>query len=429
MNRETLSFLKARQRQRAEQNKRPTTSLPTLILTNLVRIGFLALVLGVMWSVWSVAEAHLAEQLMATERASAALIDPTAGQSALTPENIEKQLLTFNLKLREEELSQPAGVDPRPRPFTIVPGDAARFVAARLQSQGFITDADLFNLYLRVTGLDRRLEAGNFMLADSMTIPEIADALQTARFEEVLVTVPEGMRAEEIAERLAENYVIDGERFLSAVRQPRSLSTFGDYDFLQSLPDGASLEGFLFPDTYRFPVNASTPDLILASFLNNFENRVGSNGLIGGSSGLSGRDLLNLAAIVEREAVQSDERPLIASVYVNRLNSNCVADVGGAYLQADPTVQYARGVAGNWWWKPQTIEEYSQVLSPYNTYLNPGLPPGPIANPGLSAIEASRSPAESAYCFFVATGEDGRHVFARTLAEHEQNLRTYGYNP
>jgi UPF0755 protein len=320
-------------------------------------------------------------------------------------------------------------VDPRPRPFTIIPGDAARFVAARLQSQGFVTDSDLFNLYLRVTGLDRRLEAGNFMLADTMTMPEIAEALQEARFEEVLVTVPEGMRAEEIAERLAENYVIDGERFLSAVRQPRSMSIFDDYDFLQSLPEGGSLEGFLFPDTYRFPVSASTPELILASFLNNFENRVGSDGLIGGNSGLSGRDLLNLAAIVEREAVQADERPLIASVYVNRLNSNCVADVGGTYLQADPTVQYARGVAGNWWWKPQSVEEYSQIVSPYNTYLNPGLPPGPIANPGLSAIQATRNPAESIYCFFVATGEDGRHVFARTLAEHEQNLRTYGYNP
>lgn len=429
MNKSTLSFLQARKAQRRQQNQQPKRSWAELILTNLARIGFLGLVVGVLWSVWSVAEAHLAEQFMATERTSEALIDPTAGQNALTPENIEKQVLTFNLRLREEELAQPAGSDPRPRPFSIIPGDAARFVAARLQSQGFITDADLFNLYLRVTGLDRRLEAGNFMLAETMTMPEIAEALQEARFEEVLVTIPEGMRAEEIAERLAENYVIDGERFLSAVRQPRSLSIFEDYDFLRSLPDGASLEGFLFPDTYRLPVNASTPELILAAFLNNFENRVGSGGLIGGSSGLSGRDLINLAAIVEREAVQADERPLIASVYINRLNGNCVADVGGTYLQADPTVQYARGVAGNWWWKPQTIEEYSQVISPYNTYLNPGLPPGPIASPGLSAIEATRNPAESVYCFFVATGEDGRHVFAQTLAEHEANLRIYGYNP
>ena len=90
-------------------------------------------------------------------------------------------------------------------------------------------------------------------------------------------------------------------------------------------------------------------------------------------------------------------------------------------------MQYARGQVGNWWWEPESIEEYATVLSPYNTYLNQGLPPAPIANPGLNAIEATRRPAQTAYCFFVATGEDGRHVFAQTLAEHEQNLQTYGY--
>jgi UPF0755 protein len=211
------------------------------------------------------------------------------------------------------------------------------------------------------------------------------------------------------------------------VRAPRSLSLFEDYDFLQSLPPDASLEGFLFPDTYRLPVFASTPEIVLRAFLDNFEERVGADKLVGGSSGLSGRDLVNLASIVEKEAVQADERPLIASVYVNRLNGRCASEVGGNYLQADPTVQYARGVPGNWWWKPQSIEEYSQVTSPYNTYLNQGLPPGPIANPGASAIDATRNPATTAYCFFVATGEDRRHIFAQTYAEHQQNLQTYGY--
>jgi UPF0755 protein len=92
-------------------------------------------------------------------------------------------------------------------------------------------------------------------------------------------------------------------------------------------------------------------------------------------------------------------------------------------------VQYARGTVGDWWWKPQSIEEYATVQSPFNTYLNPGLPPGPIANPGLSAIESTRDPAQTGYCFFVATGEDGRHVFAQTYAEQQQNLQIYGYNP
>lgn len=400
---------------------------PEFIITNLVRLGFLGLVVVVLWSVWSVADAHLTEQFRAAEQANAALIDPNAGQGALTPENIERQILNFNLRMREEELYQPAGSDARPRPFVVVPGDAARFIAARLENAGLINDASLFNLYLRVTGLDRRIEAGNFMLAETMTIPEIAEALQEARFEEVLVTIPEGFRAEEIAERLAENYVIDSERFLTAVRQPQSLDIFDDYDFLKTLPEGASLEGYLFPDTYRFPVNTSSVEIVLASFLNNFENRLGSEGLVGGGSGLSGRDLVTLASIVEREAVQADERPLIASAYINRLAGRC-ADSGN-YLQADPTVQYARGTVGDWWWKPQSLEEYRTVVSPYNTYLNPGLPPGPIASPGLSAIEATRNPAQTNYCFFLGTGEDGRHVFAQTLAEHQQNLQIYGYNP
>jgi UPF0755 protein len=330
--------------------------------------------------------------------------------------------------MRESDLYVPPGNDPRQRPFRIEPGEPARFIAARLAQEGFVTDPDLFNLYLRVTGLERQVEAGNFMLSTDMTMPEVAEALQSALFEEAVVTIPEGMRAEEIAERLSEANIIQQDVFLAAVRDPRSLGIVEDYDFLANLPPGAGLEGFLFPDTYRFPVLASSPTLVLRSFLNNFEDRVGNKGLVGGSSGLSGRDLITVASIVEREAVQSDERPLIASVYLNRLNNKC-PEVGGNFLQADPTVQYARGTVGNWWWKPQSIEEYAGVQSPYNTYLNPGLPPSPIANPGLSAIAATRDPAQTGYCFFVATGEDGRHVFVQTFAEQQQNLQIYGYNP
>lgn len=400
---------------------------PQNLITNLVRLGFLLLVLGVIIGLWVVSNAHLTEQFLGAPVETAGLIDPTREQNALTPENIERQVLAFSLRLREDELNIVAGTNPRPRPFVISPGEPARFIAARLASDGLIVDPDLFNLYIRVTGLERHIEAGNFMLAETMTIPQVAEALQTALFEEDIVTIPEGFRAEEIAERLSEKNIIEPDRFLAAVRNPRSLSIFEDYDFLQDLPPDAGLEGYLFPDTYRLPVLASSPELVLAAFLNNFEAKVGNDGLVGGASGISGRNLVTLASIVEREAVMADERPLIASVYLNRLNGACVADVGGTYLQADPTVQYARGTVGNWWWKPQRIEEYASVISPYNTYLNQGLPPGPISSPGLSALEATRNPATTAYCFFVATGDDGRHVFAQTLAEHEQNMRTYGY--
>ncbi|MFZ4847774.1 MAG: endolytic transglycosylase MltG [Caldilinea sp.] len=400
----------------------------TTLLWTLLKAGVLLLVLGTLAGSWIVSSAHLSEQLLAAPQSTAGLIDPTANQFSLDPDSIEKQILAFNLRLREDELTLPAGTNPRPRPFTVTPGEAARFIAARLADDGFITDASLFNLYLRVTGMERNIEAGNFMLADTMTMPEIAEALQNALFEEALVTIPEGMRAEEIAERLSAANVIEGDRFLAAVRSPRALTLFERYEFLQNLPADATLEGFLFPDTYRLPVLAATPEQVLRPFLDNFEQRVGTKGLTGGGSGLSGRDLITLASIVEREAVQADERAIIAGVYINRLNNKC-ADVGGPYLQADPTVQYARGGVGNWWWKPQSIEEYQFVQSPYNTYLFPGLPPAPIANPGLSAIEATRDPAQTGYCFFVATGDDGRHVFVQTLSEQQQNLQTYGYNP
>ncbi len=397
-------------------------------LTNIARVGFLLMVLVVLGGTFSVVRAHLTEQFLGAPEQTAGLIDPNAGQVALSPDYIEQQILRTSLNFRSDELDVPAGSDPTPRLFTIIPGEAARFIADRLQSAGLITDADLFNLYMRVTGIERRLQAGTFQLSSTMTMPEVANALRAAPLQEqVTVTIPEGFRAEEIAERLAKNNVIEADRFLAAVSQPQTLSIFNEYDFLQSLPQGTSLEGFLFPDTYFFPVFVSSPEVIVGAFLDNFDKRVGTSGLRGGGSGLSGRDLMTLASIVEREAVQSDERPLIASVYLNRLNGACNTDVGGRFLQADPTVQYARGEVGNWWWEPESVEQYQEVISPYNTYLNEGLPPGPIDSPGLSAIDAARNPEGTNYCFFLATGEDGRHAFAQTYVEHQQNISLYGY--
>ncbi|MGL4650300.1 MAG: endolytic transglycosylase MltG, partial [Caldilineaceae bacterium] len=229
------------------------------LLRNLMRLTVLLLVAGVLLGSYVVAGAHLTEQFLGVPEQTVGLIDSNAGQGALTPENIEKQVLVFNLRLREEELDQPAGANVRPRPFVINPGEPARYIAARLAEAGFIADADLFNLYLRVSQLDRGIDAGNFMLSEAMTMRQVATALQDASFEEALVTIPEGFRAEEVAERLAAAEIVDPETFLNAVRAPRSLALFDDYDFLQNLPGDASLEGFLFPDTYRLPVFASSP--------------------------------------------------------------------------------------------------------------------------------------------------------------------------
>ncbi len=353
-----------------------------------------------------------------------ALLRPASEQPLdLRPETLELRALGIYLRLQAQALETPAGADGELRWFEIEPGETALTVAARLEEEGFISDADLFRLYMRYNGIDQRLAAGNFEIAPNMTVQEIADRLQRARYEEILVTIPEGMRAEEVAELLDVKGIMDGAAFLALVKGGSAAAqTLGDFPWL---PTGlTTLEGYLYPDTYRLPVPAAPADLI-QRMLDNFEARVTEDVL--GPARQAGRGLeqvIIMASIVEREAPLADERPLVASVYWNRVSGACSAQTGGAYLQADPTVQYAAGRAGEWWWKPPSVEAYQTVQSPYNTYLRPGLPPTAIASAGQSAIQAAADPAATQYCFFVASGE-GAHVFATTLAEHEANIARY----
>jgi UPF0755 protein len=342
----------------------------------------------------------------------------------LSPATLETRLLGLYLRMQNQILETPAGADATPVTFDVSVGDTALAVSDRLKEAGLITDPNLFRLYMRYNGVDQRLATGAFQLASNMTMADIAERLQHApRMEEVTVTIPEGMRAEEVADLLNVKNIMDGEAFLAMVRGGNaSASALGDYSFL---PGGlSSLEGYLFPDTYRLPAGGA-PSELLKRMLDNFGQRVTPAVLAPAAQ--SGRNLaqvMSIASIVEREAMREDERPLIASVYWNRISGACSAETGGAYLQADPTVQYAAGRPGEWWWKPPSVEAYKDVISPYNTYTHPGLPPGPIASPGLSAIKAAANPADTKYCFFVAMG-DGSHVFATTLGQHEQNVQQY----
>ncbi len=393
-----------------------------------LRLAITAVTLGAVAMMLVLSRQHLIEQWHAQPESTEGLVrsGQVAGQT-LSLDNLEDSLIGLYLRAQQPVLTAPAGSSSQPVPFTIELGETATSVADRLQEMGLISDAGLFRLYMRYNGIDQQLEAGDFELSYTMAMPEIAQALQNAIVREVTVTVPEGWRAEQVAEYLQEEGIMDSESFMAAVRlgDPVALG-MGSYDFLRDRPARASLEGYLFPDTYRIPARAKATDL-LSAMLDNFQEKVPQELLVAASStGLSLGEVVTLASIVEREAVQADERPLIASVYRNRLSGFCAPEVGGTYLQADPTVQYARGRPGDWWWKPQSVEEYQFVDSPYNTYLNPGLPPGPIASPGLSALEAAVRPADTKYCFFVATGEDGRQVFARTYAEHQANVAIYG---
>jgi UPF0755 protein len=196
-------------------------------------------------------------------------------------------------------------------------------------------------------------------------------------------------------------------------------------EFLDQRPAGATLEGYLAPDTYQLAAEGSTVLDLLKRQLDTFRDRVmpaWREAQASGKTKLTLHQVLTLASIVEREAVLDDERPMIAGVYLNRL-------ARGMRLEADPTVQYAMGYqadSGLWWKAPVYLQEYDKVVSPYNTYKVKGLPPGPIAAPSLASIEAVLNPAQHDYLFFMAKGDgSGRHTFARTFEEHLKNVEEY----
>lgn len=335
------------------------------------------------------------------------------------------------LQTHGAQIQQAVSTDTRPIRFTVEPGTPARLIGQQLQTAGLITDARLFEAYVRVNGLAAGLEAGAFILSPNMTLAEIVETLQHAEAASVTLTIPEGWRLGQIGDYLEKAGIFAQDpTALASYRtqtQTGDLSTIdpAQYAFLQTRPQGTSLEGYLFPDTYELPLEGATAHDLLQRQLDTFRDRVlplYEAAFAQKTTTLSLYKVLTVASIVEREAVVAAERPAIAGVYLNRLAM-------GIKLEADPTVQYAMGyqAATDQWWKtPVFLEEYSSVDNPYNTYLYPGLPPGPIANPGLSSIQAVLQPEQHDYLYFVALPDgSGRHVFAKTFEEHSVNVQKY----
>lgn len=348
--------------------------------------------------------------------------DPTAlslnleANPALNP--VAAAGLAVYLQMNRDALNTPVSSDTTMTVFEISPGQNANEIAEALLAQGLIGDTTLFRNYLRYYGLDIQLEAGTYRLSPSMTIPEIAVTLTDATPPEVTIRVTEGWRREQIADWIDQQPEVpfSGAEFLAASGVGAALPA--DVGIAAEVPPEASLEGFLFPDTYRVAINADAADLV-EKMARNFDAQITPQMRVDAvARGMTFYKVLTLASIVEREAVVGEERPTIASVYLNRLAINMK-------LQADPTVQYAMGYqadSGEWWNLNLTQEDYTSVESPYNTYLHEGLPPGPIANPGLSSIMAVIYPEETPYLFFRATCDDsGHHVFATTYEEHAAN--------
>jgi len=324
--------------------------------------------------------------------------------------SVEKILLRSYLLVRLDDLMVRSDSEVEEIPFSVVAGESAAKVASRLQELGLINDSQLLRTYLRYNGTDGRIEAGNFQLSSTMTIPEVAFSLTKALPTEITVRVWEGWRTEQIGEALIEigHFDLSGTEWISIMQ--RQISLPDGYQALQIAPPEASLEGFLFPDTYRFLPDTNALEIV-DRMLRTFDElaipelRSGS-----GAATLTYYEAIILASIIEREAVHDDERPLIASVFLNRL-------AVGMRLDADPTTQYALANQADWW--PKLNFDPRLVESPYNTYTFTGLPPGPISNPGLASIRAVRNPEISDYLFFRARCEkDGYHNFSFTYEEH-----------
>lgn len=311
-----------------------------------------------------------------------------------------------------EELFQPAGASGTPYEFEISPGESANSVFFRLEQAGIVRSAELLRNYIIYAGLDTGIQAGRYELDSGMTPVEVARALQSAAPSEAVLVILPGWRAEEIAEALPTSGLsISPGEFVNAVRNPPAEMVPA------SLQPLTNLEGYLFPGEYRFPRESTLGDVITA-ILAHFDSSVSADLRAAfAGNGLSLNEAVILASIVQREGVIDEEMPLIASVFYNRLAI-------GMKLDADPTAQYAYGynqVQKTWWSNPLTAEQIN-LNSPYNTYVYAGLPPGPICNPGLSALMAVAYPAVSPYYYFRARCDgSGRHEFAVTFEEHLQN--------
>jgi len=264
--------------------------------------------------------------------------------------------------------------------FIVKQGQTTREIANNLQNSELIGSALVFRIYARLKG--SLLQVGVYKLSSTQNIREILDILASGKANEYLVTIPEGWRITQIDEYLAQKGVISA----------------GDLVKIASAD-----EGYLFPDTYRFMPNTPASETRQA-MIDNFHKKTAELNPT--------RDQVILASIIEREAKFDEDRPKIAGVYLNRLEK-------GMKLEADPTVQYAKGS-----WEPIKLSDYKDVISPYNTYLNVGLPPGPICNPGLKSIQAALYPEKNGYLYFFHKS-DGHAVFSATLEEHQDNLKKY----
>ncbi|MEI7924983.1 MAG: endolytic transglycosylase MltG [Chloroflexota bacterium] len=297
-------------------------------------------------------------------------------------------------------------------------GSNAEQIVEQLEKAGVVRDGKALRALLDFAGLSSKLQAGRYRFTADLPPAEIARLLAGGPNRPQVITLREGLRNEEIGDALQKEGVVSPADWDAALTTPRQAV------FLESRPAGMSLLGYLLPATYAFD-EKTTGNSMVQSMLDAFGKQVTPEMIAAGKNrGMTLHQVITLASIVEREAANAGERPLIAAVFINRLTQNVP-------LQADPTVQFAVSrVPGNvekfGYWKKNLQDADLALNSPYNTYLNRGLPPGPIANPGIDSIKAVVNPAPVNYLYFVASPAcDGTHQFAATLAQHNANVAQF----
>ena len=289
--------------------------------------------------------------------------------------------------------------------FQIVSGESVDSIIQKMVDNGILKEKwiNYFKIYVKLNKIAEKIQAGTYEIPKNLSIEEIAETIQKSRGLDIWVTIPEGLRKDQVADMLATELVKGGnqqfskEEFLALTTDENFISTLG---FTSYTP--TNLEGFLFPDKYAFSVDETTQDVLL-KMISNFKNKVGLDDTY---------ENLIIASMVEREGRTDEDRPMIADIIKKRYDE-------GWLLQICATILYFKQD-----WEHVITKEDMAESNPYNTYKNPGLPPTPICNPGLSAINAVRNPKSNPYYYYIHD-DDGNIHYGRTLEEHNRNIETY----
>lgn len=297
--------------------------------------------------------------------------------------------------------------------FNIAKGDGSSVIAANLKKEGLISQKIYFWLYLKKHDLLSKIYPGEYSLNGNMTIPDIVNIVTNPEEVFITVTFPEGWSAKQMADRLTAKG-FDGAAFLELANKP-SEEILSQFPLLTKKPNGVLLEGYLFPDTYKFSKEA-TPEGILKKILNNTESKITDEiRKQAFDQNKSIFQILTMASLLEKEVSTVEDFKIVAGIFWNRIAI-------GQPLQSCATLAFVLG---------ENKEQYSladtQVKSPYNTYLNKGLPPGPISNPGMNTILAALNPTDTEYNYFLTDPENKSNtVYAKTYAEHVANKQKFG---